>query len=1349
MTRMASLFGQTRLTVFVATLSLVVLASPGAGQAQTTSITPTTGVGDLGTSVSPPAGNVYDITGGTRPGGGANLFHSFGEFSVGTNNIANFLNDTAMPTTNILSRVTGGNPSNIFGTLQTTNFGAANLYLINPAGVMFGPTAELNVGGSFAASTADYLKMADGATFSANPVQPTVLSMAPVSTFGFLGANPTGTITVQGGTVNNASTLTLVGRDIVDGNGNTTTPGILVTGGTLSNPDGQINLVSVGLPQDLVKGGEIQAPSLTSAPAPSGHAFSTMGEITLSRASLDTSGTTGGGVVIRGGQLTIDNGRITANKTGNTSDSPAGIDIKLDGAFALNLSEQILALDTQTFGAGDGGAVKIAASKVTLNYTGGEEGESITVLSSGTGGAGKGGDVVITATGEVNLNRVLIGTDTVGTGSAGSIVIKGENVTLTNSQISSSGVFGKGNSGALEIEATSSVKLIGPSKVESTSGSGQLPGNVTITAKDLSMKDGAVITAHTQGAGNAGNIIIKADNLVIGGESPLTGAFIRNDSIQGATGNAGSIDLSVGRLTLNPHSLFSSVSAGGGNAGTVEVHGLGGKGTAASAITLDNSTISTVIAGGNSSSVPAGIKIAAQTVNLTNRAQITADTNGAAPAGNIALNVDTLMVGNFSTISSSSSLFDSTAGNAGNITIQGITGSGSPAAHVNLDNSSISTTILGGSAANTAANIAITAHTLALAQAQPIRAGIVADTNGAAPAGDIVLHVGTLTSAGIFSTISSSSISFDDIAAGGNAGNITIQGITGSGSPATNVSLDNSTISTAIFGGIAANTAANIAITAHTLALADRAEIRADTNGAAPAGDIVLHVGTLTSAGIFSTISSSSISFDDIAAGGNAGNITIQGITGSGSPATNVSLDSSVISTTIFGGTAANTAANIAITTHTLALAGGSSINADTLAAAPAGDIVLHVGTLTSPGSFFISSSSFPDLFFIPGAAGGNAGNITIQGITGSGSPATNVSLDSGSISTTIFGGTLSSAPANITIAAQSVTLSNGVSITASTTGNAPAGNIGLVTQQLTMTPDSAITSNALSELGGVGKAGAITITGAGSAPTTIAGGTVQAQSETSASAGNITLQAPGDLTILGTNVSVKNTGPGSAGSIDLRAGDNLLVRNSQVSTESAEASGGDIKLTAPDIIRLVDSRLTSSVQGQAESNGGNINIDPQLVVIQNSQLLANANAGAGGNINIAASGAVLIDPNSVLNATAGPAGVSGSININAPIQVLSGALVPLNLVYRQAGLSGDRCAADPTGQFSSFVQTGRDGVPQVPGALSPSPLSFMETLTSGSLGSPTSNWAAARLGLDYVSVDDSTRYWLHSACRS
>ena len=86
----------------------------------------------------------YDITGGTRPGGGTNLFHSFGDFNVPNNNVANFLNAgsadlagnplaASLPTSNILGRVTGGNISNIFGAIQTTNFGAANLMIIGPA----------------------------------------------------------------------------------------------------------------------------------------------------------------------------------------------------------------------------------------------------------------------------------------------------------------------------------------------------------------------------------------------------------------------------------------------------------------------------------------------------------------------------------------------------------------------------------------------------------------------------------------------------------------------------------------------------------------------------------------------------------------------------------------------------------------------------------------------------------------------------------------------------------------------------------------------------------------------------------------------------------------------------------------------------------------------------------------------------------------------------------------------------------------------------------------------------------------------------------------------------------------
>src|SRR6478735_3240010 len=127
---------------------------------------PITGSG-LNTQVGPavilPTGQTqYNITGGTRPGGGTNLFHSFGDFNVPTKNIANFLNDAGLPTSNILGRVTGGNASVIYGLIQTNGpggFGNANLFLMNSAGFLFGPNATLNVGGMVAFTSADYLRL--------------------------------------------------------------------------------------------------------------------------------------------------------------------------------------------------------------------------------------------------------------------------------------------------------------------------------------------------------------------------------------------------------------------------------------------------------------------------------------------------------------------------------------------------------------------------------------------------------------------------------------------------------------------------------------------------------------------------------------------------------------------------------------------------------------------------------------------------------------------------------------------------------------------------------------------------------------------------------------------------------------------------------------------------------------------------------------------------------------------------------------------------------------------------------------------------------------------------------------
>ncbi len=116
---------------------------PSSSQAQAPPITPSGLNTQVNLSETPPTGRIqYDITGGTRPGGGENLFHSFGEFGVPPNHIANFLNDTALPTSNILARVTGGNVSNIFGSIQTEGFGSANLFLMNPAGFLFEPMRQ-------------------------------------------------------------------------------------------------------------------------------------------------------------------------------------------------------------------------------------------------------------------------------------------------------------------------------------------------------------------------------------------------------------------------------------------------------------------------------------------------------------------------------------------------------------------------------------------------------------------------------------------------------------------------------------------------------------------------------------------------------------------------------------------------------------------------------------------------------------------------------------------------------------------------------------------------------------------------------------------------------------------------------------------------------------------------------------------------------------------------------------------------------------------------------------------------------------------------------------------------------
>ena len=422
-------------------------------------VTPTPGAGGLGTAVTQ-AGNTYEITGGTRPSNGSNLFHSFGEFSVPTNNIANFLNETALPTNNILGRVTGGNPSNIFGTIQTTGFGNANLFLMNPAGIVFGPSASLNVGGSATFTTADYLRFADGAQFRAIPgPQDASISSAPLAAFGFLGSNPAA-ITVQGGQLSVApgQSLSLVGGGI-------TVQGVAVEESAvpptqLSAPGGKIALASVASP------GEILAETLEPAPNLNGQSFGALGTIQImGKAALDASGDGGGTVLIRGGRFLVDDSRISANVAG-----PGPI-------------------------------------------------------TNGVESIGRGIDIQVSQD-AVLQNGALIDTTVVGNATPvvqyGGVHLKADNIELR---------------GIVDFEAGIFVPTTIQSNVVPGSTGGR-SGNIELEANSILVQDFGNLETNTNGTGDAGNILLKAnkniDMLSFGRVSSVS---------EEATGNAGNIEL--------------------------------------------------------------------------------------------------------------------------------------------------------------------------------------------------------------------------------------------------------------------------------------------------------------------------------------------------------------------------------------------------------------------------------------------------------------------------------------------------------------------------------------------------------------------------------------------------------------------------------------------------------------------------------------------------------------------------------------------------------------------------------------------------------------------------------------
>jgi large exoprotein involved in heme utilization and adhesion len=163
-------------------------------------------------------------------------------------------------------------------------------------------------------------------------------------------------------------------------------------------------------------------------------------------------------------------------------------------------------------------------------------------------------------------------------------------------------------------------------------------------------------------------------------------------------------------------------------------------------------------------------------------------------------------------------------------------------------------------------------------------------------------------------------------------------------------------------------------------------------------------------------------------------------------------------------------------------------------------------------------------------------------------------------------------------------------------------------------------------------------------------------------------------------------------GNITIAAGDQIVMTDGSISTRAAIFDGGDIVLTAPNIIRLGDSQITTSVESGTGA-GGNIFIDPQFVILNGSSITANAFGGPGGNITIVANN-FLTDPTSQLQASSALS-TPGTVQIESPENNVAGSIAQLPGALLDASrlLSGG-CSARRAAAPSSFVVAGRGGVP-------------------------------------------------------
>jgi filamentous hemagglutinin family protein len=605
----------------------------------------------------------------------AALFHSFSELGVREGDAASFTGPDAID--QIFARVTGGHASQIDGLLRS-EVGSAELYLMNPSGILFGEGARLDVDGSFHATTADELRFADCERFEARAggALPRLV-VAPVSAFGFLAEAPA-PIRVEGGTLSLAEgeTLSLVGGPIE------------VEGGLLAAPGGRVNLAGVGSPGEVKLGARDAAEPLEVS------SFARLAPVAIGARSIVNASGVGerppGDIFVRGSEVVVERAQVLAE---HRSPGPGGR-ISIAGEASVTLRGTLAANGR---GGARGGDIDIRAPKLEID---GGSVAAAAVRSVVVGGRSPGGTIRIRAGAVVLRNGAMLSAESSTGGDAGTIRIRAGSVVLRDGGALNADSSAGGEAGLIEVKARSlELKDAGWIHASGTSDSDSDGGTLRLDVATLRVSGAGSRIDAMANKGEAGTIEVTArkgvylsnehgerlslSDILARRPVVLTGIFAASDpptrDAPASGSEGGRITIRAPEIVVGEGTFVATTSLGPHAAGDVVLRG--GRIAIVDGGVVDSSALSAGAAGSVRLEATDSITVAGRSA-LGDAAWVGSTTSGPAAAGTVSLRAPSVRIDDGGRVTTASLPLD---GGRFDPAIELPPGPGGPAGEIRVD----------------------------------------------------------------------------------------------------------------------------------------------------------------------------------------------------------------------------------------------------------------------------------------------------------------------------------------------------------------------------------------------------------------------------------------------------------------------------------------------------------------------------------------------------------------------------------------------------------------------------------------------------------------------------------------